>query len=62
MGIKAINDHELEITLETATPYFDDLLAFPSFLPQRQDIVERFGKDYTKSSDKAVYNGPFYAN
>ena len=39
LGIKAINDHELEITLETATPYFDDLLAFPSFLPQRQDIV-----------------------
>ncbi|WP_338366672.1 peptide ABC transporter substrate-binding protein, partial [Enterococcus faecium] len=59
LGIKAINDHELEITLETATPYFDDLLASPSFLPQRQDIVERFGKDYTKSSDKAVYNGPF---
>ena len=59
LGIKAINDHELEITLEKATPYFDDLLAFPSFLPQRQDIVERFGKDYTKSSDKAVYNGPF---
>ena len=52
MGIKAINDHELEITLETATPYFDDLLAFPSFLPQRQDIVERFGKDYTRVAIK----------
>jgi oligopeptide transport system substrate-binding protein len=59
LGIKAINDYELEITLEKATPYFDYLLAFPTFLPQRQDIVEKYGKDYTTTSDKAVYNGPF---
>lgn len=59
LGIKAISDYELEITLERATPFFDYLLAFPSFLPQRQDIVEKFGKDYTTTSDNAVYNGPF---
>lgn len=59
LGIKAIGDYELEITLEQATPFFDYLLAFPSFLPQRQDIVEKYGKDYTTDSDKAVYNGPF---
>lgn len=59
LGIKAISDYELEITLEKVTPYFDYLLAFPSFLPQRQDIVEKYGKDYTTTSDNAVYNGPF---
>ncbi|MFD1900930.1 peptide ABC transporter substrate-binding protein [Enterococcus termitis] len=59
LGIKAVGDYELEITLAKATPYFDYLLAFPSFLPQRQDIVEKYGKDYTTDSDKAVYNGPF---
>lgn len=59
LGIKATGDYELEITLGKATPYFDYLLAFPSFLPQRQDIVEKYGKDYTTASDKAVYNGPF---
>lgn len=59
LGIKAVSDYELEITLEKATPYFDYLLAFPSFLPQRQDIVEKYGKDYTTASDKSVYNGPF---
>ena len=59
LGIKAIGDYELEITLERATPYFDYLLAFPSFLPQRQDIVEKYGADYTTTSEKAVYNGPF---
>ncbi|MCB5951414.1 peptide ABC transporter substrate-binding protein [Enterococcus sp. BWT-B8] len=59
LGIKAVSDYELEITLEKATPYFDYLLAFPSFLPQRQDIVEKYGKDYTTNSENAVYNGPF---
>ncbi len=36
LGIKAVGDYELEITLEKATPYFDYLLAFPSFFPQNQ--------------------------
>ncbi|MGC6767282.1 peptide ABC transporter substrate-binding protein [Enterococcus sp. LJL128] len=59
LGIKAVGDYELEITLEQATPYFDYLLAFPSFFPQRKDIVEEYGKEYATTSDKAVYNGPF---
>ncbi|MBO0468726.1 peptide ABC transporter substrate-binding protein [Enterococcus plantarum] len=59
LGIKATGDYELEITLEKATPYFDYLLAFPSFFPQRKDIVEKYGKDYASNSDNSVYNGPF---
>ncbi len=59
LGIKAVNDHELEITLEQATPYFPYLLAFPSFFPQNQKVVEENGGDYATKSDKAVYNGPF---
>lgn len=59
LGIKATGDFELEITLDQATPYMDYLLAFPSFFPQRQDIVEKYGKEFAAASDKAVYNGPF---
>ena len=59
LGIKAINEYELEITLEKITPYFDYLLAFPSFFPQNKKIVEEMGKDYATSSEKSVYNGPF---
>ncbi|MCB5951407.1 peptide ABC transporter substrate-binding protein [Enterococcus sp. BWT-B8] len=59
LGIKATSDYELEITLEKPTAYFDYLLAFPSFFPQRQSVVEEFGKEYASDSDKAVYNGPF---
>lgn len=59
LGIKAVGDYELEITLDKATPYFDYLLAFSTYMPQREDIVEKYGKEYSTSSEKAVYNGPF---
>ncbi|GCF92645.1 peptide ABC transporter substrate-binding protein [Enterococcus florum] len=59
LGIKAVSDHELEITLANPTPYFDYLLAFPSFFPQKESVVEEHGKDFAKTSDNAVYNGPF---
>lgn len=59
LGIKAINDYELEITLEKVTPFFDYLLALPNYFPQRKDIVDKFGKNYTAKSENAVYNGPF---
>ena len=60
LGIKAVGDHELEITLEKATPYFDYLLAFPSFFPQSQAVVEEHGDQYAATSDNAVYNGPLF--
>lgn len=59
LGIKAVGDHELEITLTKQTPYFQYLLAFPSFFPQKQSVVEETGDAYASASDKAVYNGPF---
>ena len=59
LGIKAVSDYELEITLDVATPYFDYLLAFPSFFPQHQATVEEFGDDFAQTSENAVYNGPF---
>lgn len=59
LGIKAVNDHELEITLEKPVPYFDYLLAFPSFFPQNQATVEKFGDNFAATSENAVYNGPF---
>ncbi|GEK37518.1 peptide ABC transporter substrate-binding protein [Enterococcus thailandicus] len=59
LGIKANGDHELEITLTKQTPYFQYLLAFPSFFPQSQAVVEENGDAYASASDKAVYNGPF---
>lgn len=59
LGITAVNDYELEVRLDTPTPFFDNLLAFASFFPQPQEIVEEKGEDYAKTGEDSVYNGPF---
>ena len=59
VGIKAVDDKTFEVTLEQPTVYFEKMLAFGGLSPQRQDIVEKYGKEYGSSIDKTVYNGPF---
>lgn len=59
LGVKAVSDYELEVELEQPCPYFDYLMAFATFVPQNQKVVEKYGKDYTINSDNAAYNGPF---
>lgn len=59
VGVKALDDKTLEVKLETPIPYFKDLLTFPTYLPQRQDIVEKYGKEYALEAQNMVYNGPF---
>lgn len=59
LGIKAVNSHKLQIELATTAPYFESLLAFPTFFPQREEFVEEEGDQYATSSDNLLYNGPF---
>ena len=59
LGIKALGDYELEITLNTATPYLDYLFAFPSFFPQNEATVSEYGDQYAQTDVNAIYNGPF---
>lgn len=39
LAVKALDDIRLEVTLCNAVPYWNELLAFPVFLPVREDIV-----------------------
>ncbi len=57
LGIKAVDDSTLEITLCQDTPYFLELCAFASLMPLRQDVVES-GDDWT-TPEKIVCNGPY---
>lgn len=59
VGVKALDDKTLEVVLERPIPYFKDLLCFATFLPQRQDIVEKHGDKYALEANTLVYNGPF---
>lgn len=59
LGVKVIDEKNLEFTLENPTPYFLSLTDTRSMMPQRKDIVEKYGESYGAEADKMVYNGPF---
>lgn len=59
LGIKAIDDYTLEITLVRPLPYIESYLTFPLFYPQNKEFVESKGADYAKNAENILYNGPF---
>ncbi|CZQ97928.1 Hypothetical protein Tpal_2198 [Trichococcus palustris] len=59
LGVKAIDDKTLEVTLEKPTPYFMQLLTLPYFFPQNRTFATEKGNEYGIASDKILYNGPF---
>ncbi|KQL54986.1 peptide ABC transporter substrate-binding protein [Heyndrickxia shackletonii] len=59
LGVKAIDDKTLEVTLEHPIGYFESLMTFPLFYPMDQKYIESKGKEYASNSDNMVYNGPF---
>ena len=58
IGARAIDAKTLEITLNSPTPYFLELLTHQSTYPLHQTSVERLGVDWTKPG-KLISNGPF---
>ncbi|WP_346894516.1 peptide ABC transporter substrate-binding protein [Clostridium sp. UBA7503] len=59
VGVKAIDDNTLEVTLEAPVPYFLSLAAFPTYFPVRKDIIEGNEEKWTLKPDTYISNGPF---
>ncbi|MGF7031962.1 oligopeptide transport system substrate-binding protein [Paenibacillus mucilaginosus] len=59
MGVKAIDDKTLEITLERPIPFFTEQLSFLTFFPQRQDLIEKFGNKNGADAESVIGAGPF---
>ncbi len=59
LGVKAVDDKTLEITLSEPTPYFLSLTYQTPMFPLRQDIVEKNGEKYGSEKETLIYNGPF---
>ena len=57
VGVRALNEKTLQITLERPTPYFLSLTAFPVFLPVPSDI-DRENPEWEKKLD-LIASGPF---
>lgn len=58
LGVKALDDKTLEVTLSVPTEYFIQLCAFGSMMPVRSDMIDSTGA-WAKDPAKAVSNGPF---
>lgn len=69
VGVKAVDDRTLVVTLTDPVPFFPDLMAFPTFYPRHAKSMERFKQAdakgrvsydpaYTRPPD-VVLNGPF---
>ncbi|MDR2703405.1 MAG: peptide ABC transporter substrate-binding protein [Cellulomonadaceae bacterium] len=59
LGVVALDDHTLEITLEAPTAFFPSLLATPAFFPVPQHFVEYVGDNFGTTSEYVLSNGPF---
>jgi oligopeptide transport system substrate-binding protein len=59
LGVKAIDEKTLEVTLEKPVVYWADLFAFPTFYPQNQKFVEEKGEAFASNAENLLYNGPF---
>jgi oligopeptide transport system substrate-binding protein len=58
VGIKALDEKTLEITLESPTGYFLELTAFYTYYPVNKKVVEGNAK-WANNADTHVSNGPF---
>lgn len=59
LGVKALDDKTLEITLERPTPYLKSLLSFPVLFPQNEKYIKEQGDKYATDAEHLIYNGPF---
>jgi oligopeptide transport system substrate-binding protein len=61
VGVKALDDATLSVTLKQPTPYFLDLCAFPTLYPVRTDLIEKYGDDWVKP-EHLIGNGAYLLN
>ena len=62
LGVKALSDTVVEITLEAADPYFTKKLADTSYSPIPKAFAEEKGEDYALNADALLSAGPFVLN
>lgn len=70
LSVQALDPRTLSVTLTKRIPYWDDLLAFPAFMPMRSDFVpgmtpvydetgEDFDYRWMKDYENCPYSGPY---
>ena len=57
LAVKALDDTTLEVTLSNSVAYWNELLAFPTFFPVREDVVANEG--WATDPSTYVCNGAY---
>ena len=58
VGVRALDDHTLEVVLEGPRAYFPFIVAHSAALPHPRWVIERFGEEWT-APNHLVGNGPY---
>ncbi|MGV6848752.1 MAG: peptide ABC transporter substrate-binding protein [Marinibacterium sp.] len=58
LGVKAIDDHTLEVTLSQPLPYFAQMVTHSTTFPAPQKVIEQYGSDWTRP-ENIVSNGAY---
>jgi ABC-type oligopeptide transport system substrate-binding subunit/serine/threonine protein kinase len=58
VGVRAVDNYTLEITLERPASYFEAILALPTTYPVRLDVIAAHGDEWTEPGN-FVGNGPY---
>lgn len=59
LGVKAIDDKTLEVTLDRPMPQLESVMTMATFEPQNKKFVDKVGKKYGTASKYTISNGPF---
>ncbi|MDR3240834.1 MAG: peptide ABC transporter substrate-binding protein [Lactobacillaceae bacterium] len=59
LGVKAVDDTTLEVSLEKPMPQLKAILTMAQFYPQNKNFVEKVGKKYGTAAKYTLANGPF---
>jgi oligopeptide transport system substrate-binding protein len=59
VGVKAVDEKTLVVTLNSATPYFNELVAFYTLYPVHRPTIEKYGSPGWAKPQYLVGNGPF---
>ena len=59
VGIKVVDPKTLEVTLESPTPYFADLVTFKTYSPINEKFLKEAGEKFATEANQTISSGPY---
>lgn len=59
LGITAVDDKTLQVELDVPVPFFESLMAFPTFYPVNEEFFTQCGDQFASTPDTILGNGAF---